>query len=74
VGGGGVPVWRDEAGYFNWLAADKFYHEAVAVSLDGTAIQIWDPTTGWWVQPLQIDGYGAVERLEHGIIPAKEKT
>ncbi|HXD40517.1 MAG TPA: hypothetical protein VN649_08135 [Ramlibacter sp.] len=60
-------IWRDESGYFNWLAQDKFYHEAVAVSLDGTEIRIWDATTGWWVQPVQTDGYGAV--LEAKVSP-----
>lgn len=57
-------IWRDGPGYLNWLADDKIYHEAVAVSLDGIQIQIWDATNGWWIQPMQIDGYGAVLKVK----------
>ena len=57
-------IWRDGPGYFNWLAEDKIYHEAVAVSLDGTRIQIWDATNGWWIAPIQTDGYGAVLKVK----------
>ncbi len=57
-------MWRSGSEYFNWLAEDKFYHEAVAVSLDGIGIQIWDPTTGWWIRPVQTDGYGAVLKIK----------
>ncbi len=59
-------IWRDGPGYFNWLADDKVYHEALAVSLDGTRIQIWDATDGWWIEPTQTDGYGAVLEVKVG--------
>ncbi|WP_166364768.1 hypothetical protein [Pseudomonas akapageensis] len=59
-------IWRDGPGYFNWLAEDKIYHEAVAVSLDGTRIQIWDATNGWWIGPTQTEGYGAVLQVKVG--------
>ena len=44
----------------HWINEDLIYHEACAVVLRDNEVGLWDPSAGWWVNPRQMGGYGAL--------------
>lgn len=48
-----TSVWRDtwdaSVGHSSWISGDICYHEVCAI-LDGTGLQLWDPTEGNWME------------------------
>lgn len=52
--------WEGGNASVSWINDDLVYHEACAVVSTPHEIRLWDPTAGWWVNPKQFAGYGAV--------------
>lgn len=52
--------WNTGSEPLRWVNQDLIYHEACAIETEDLRIKIWDASAGWWVDPKQTDGYGAV--------------
>lgn len=52
--------WTDHPASTHWIGGALIYHEACAVEVTRNEIKVWDPSAGWWVNPKQFGGYGAV--------------
>ena len=61
--GDGVPTL--------WLNKGLIYHEGCATVLGDNEIEVWDPSSGCWIDPKASDGYGALLALK---VNASKKT
>jgi hypothetical protein len=52
--------WDMDESSAHWIKEDLIYHEGCAVLVHNNEIKIWDPSAGWWVNPRQAGGYGAL--------------
>ena len=56
--------WRDKWGTESvsdhWIDDDVIYHEGNALLVGGDEIKLWDASAGWWINPRQAGGYGAL--------------
>jgi hypothetical protein len=52
--------WSTGVEPLRWVDHDLIYHEGCAIDLGDSKIKVWDASAGWWVDPKQTDGYGAV--------------
>ncbi|MFL6228384.1 MAG: hypothetical protein ACJ741_06360 [Pyrinomonadaceae bacterium] len=52
--------WEGEQAPAGWIKEDLIYHEGCAVITNGDEIKVWDASAGWWVNPRQFGGYGAL--------------
>jgi hypothetical protein len=52
--------WGEEEVTAAWIDGDVIYHEGVAVEVAPGEIRLWDASAGWWINPQQAGGYGAL--------------
>ena len=52
--------WESDESSMHWIKEDLIYHEGCAVVVRDNEIKIWDPSAGWWINPRQFGGYGAL--------------
>lgn len=55
--------WESEETPSQWIHEDLIYHEGNAVVVKENEIKIWDASAGWWLDPNQNEGYGALLAL-----------
>jgi hypothetical protein len=55
--------WSCDGVSTHWVKEDLIYHEGCAVRIGDDEIRLWDPSAGWWVNPKQFGGYGALLAL-----------
>ena len=53
-------TWSEEQIAAGWIDGDLIYHEGCAVAAGGDEIKLWDASAGWWLDPRQTSGYGAL--------------
>ena len=51
--------WGDGASALPWTNGQLIYHEGCAID-HGNEIKVWDPSAGWWVNPVSGNGYGSL--------------
>jgi hypothetical protein len=52
--------WEEEKVSTHWIDDDVIYHEACALLVGDGEVKLFDPSAGWWVNPRQAGGYGAL--------------
>ena len=52
--------WEQEQASTHWIDEDVIYHEACALVAGAGELKLFDPSAGWWVNPRQSGGYGAL--------------
>jgi hypothetical protein len=52
--------WSEDGISAGWIDGDVIYHEGCAVAVEGEEIKLWDASAGWWIDPRQAGGYGAL--------------
>ncbi|HEX9931770.1 MAG TPA: hypothetical protein VGB08_02900 [Allosphingosinicella sp.] len=52
--------WEEEKVSTHWIDEDVIYHEACALVVGDGEVKLFDPSAGWWVNPRQTGGYGAL--------------
>ncbi|MBW3616351.1 MAG: hypothetical protein KY446_01165 [Proteobacteria bacterium] len=52
--------WGEDQVPAGWIDGDVIYHEGCAVTVEGDEIKLWDASAGWWIDPQQSGGYGAL--------------
>jgi hypothetical protein len=57
-------AWSNGCATLPWTEGKLIYHEGCAVVMDNYDIKVWDPSTGWWVDPKVEEGYGAIIALK----------
>ena len=51
--------WGDGDSALPWTNGQLIYHEGCAID-QGDEIKVWDPSAGWWVNPITGNGYGSL--------------
>ena len=52
--------WGGDRSSVHWIKEDLIYHEGCAVVVRGDEVKLWDASAGWWIDPNQAGGYGAL--------------
>lgn len=52
--------WSGEKTSVHWINNDTIYHEGCAALIKDDEVKIWDASAGWWIDPKQSEGYGAL--------------
>ncbi|HEX8232156.1 MAG TPA: hypothetical protein VF559_02255 [Caulobacteraceae bacterium] len=52
--------WGEEEVTAAWIDGDVIYHEGCAVRAGPDEVKLWDASAGWWIDPEQRGGYGAL--------------
>ena len=52
--------WGGDRSSVHWIKEDLIYHEGCAVIVRGDEVKLWDASSGWWIDPNQAGGYGAL--------------
>ena len=52
--------WAEEQIAAAWVDGDLIYHEGCALAGEEGAARLWDASAGWWIDPGQRGGYGAL--------------
>lgn len=52
--------WGEDEVSAAWIDGDVIYHEGVAVEPSPGEVKLWDASAGWWINPQQAGGYGAL--------------
>ena len=52
--------WGEEDVPAAWIDGDVIYHEGCAVEVGDGEVKLWDASAGWWINPQQDGGYGAL--------------
>lgn len=55
--------WGGDEDSVHWILGDLIYHEGCAVEVRDNEIKMWDASAGWWINPKQFGGYGAVRAV-----------
>jgi hypothetical protein len=55
-----VAKWEGEKVSTHWIDEDVIYHEACALVVGEDQVKLFDPSAGWWANPRQAGGYGAI--------------
>jgi len=55
--------WGGDENSVHWLKGDLIYHEGCAIVVRENEIKLWDASAGWWINPKQFGGYGAVRAV-----------
>lgn len=55
--------WGGDENSVHWLEGDLIYHEGCAVVVRDNEVKLWDASAGWWINPKQFGGYGAVRAV-----------
>ena len=75
--------WEGDDASDHWIKEDLIYHEGCAVVVREGEIRLWDASAGWWMNPKQFGGYGALVALrvfapqadfswgEHRVVPGR---
>ena len=58
-----LKKWNAEETSVHWINNDSIYHEGCAVLVKDNEIKLWDASAGWWIDPKQCSGYGALLAL-----------
>jgi hypothetical protein len=53
-------AWNQEDVSCHWLTDDVIYHEGTALLMGEDEVKLWDASAGWWINPRQAGGYGAL--------------
>jgi hypothetical protein len=53
-------AWDEEKVSTHWIDEDVIYHEATALVIGDGEVKLFDPSAGWWMNPRQTGGYGAL--------------
>jgi len=52
--------WEEDSVSTHWIDEDVIYHEACALVTGEGVVKLFDPSAGWWMNPRQQGGYGAL--------------
>jgi hypothetical protein len=52
--------WGEDDIPARWIDGDVIYHEGCAVVVAEAELKLWDASAGWWINPRQAGGYGAL--------------
>lgn len=55
--------WYAADAFTSWLDGRMIYHEGCAILSGDSAIMLWDPSAGWWVDSPKTSGYGSVRAI-----------
>jgi hypothetical protein len=55
-----LSKWEGEKVSTHWIDDDVIYHEACALVVGKDEVKLFDPSAGWWANPRQAGGYGAI--------------
>ncbi len=56
-------IWSDVGTSVHWINKSSIYHESCAVLIGENEVKVWDSSAGWWIDPKQCAGYGAVRAI-----------